>query len=282
MRLQRLRAVGPGRHVGAVGPAVAEGDVHERAGERAVGPGPQRHVHVGHRSGAAAIGIDHNQLRAALFARARHVRHHVDLGCHRVAAPDDDQIGFRHLARIGAAIAADAGEPPGLADRGADRQVLARIAHDMAKPVDAVALHQPHRAGVVERPDRLGAVPRRRLAQRLGDAVQRLVPADLPELARPLRAGAQQRPGQAVRMMDALGVAGHLRADHAGGVVVGRRPAHRADAPPIEHLDLERASGRAVVRADGMADVAHEASVAGSGAAGKPTPPSTSARPSRR
>ena len=37
--------------------------------------------------------------------------------------------------------------------------MLARIAHHMAQAVDAVALHQPHGAGVEIGPHRLGAVP---------------------------------------------------------------------------------------------------------------------------
>ena len=54
----------------AIGVAVAERDVHHRAGQRGIGAGPQREVHIRHRRGAAAIRIDHHQLRAALLPRA--------------------------------------------------------------------------------------------------------------------------------------------------------------------------------------------------------------------
>ena len=37
---------------------------------------------------------------AALFARRRDMSHHVDLGRNRIAAPDDDQIRFGHLATV--------------------------------------------------------------------------------------------------------------------------------------------------------------------------------------
>ena len=54
--------------------------------------------------------------------------------------------------------------------------LLARIAHDVAQPVDAVALHQAHRAGVVIRPDRLAAMPRGGLRE----GVRRRGPAPRP------------------------------------------------------------------------------------------------------
>ena len=110
---------------------------------------------------------------------------------------------------------------------------------------------------IVIRPDRLGAVPRRVVA---GTRSATRSSASSQEIGRnwpdALRAGAQQRLRQAVRVVDALGVARDLGADHAGGVAVRRRAAHRADARAVQHLHLESAGGRAVMRADGIADVA--------------------------
>ena len=162
MHLQRVGIVGVARHVGAVGVAVAERHVHHRAGQRAVGAGARRQMQVRRRRGRRAIRIDHHQFRSALFPRACDVRHHVDLGGDGIAAPHHDQVRLRHLARIDAAALADAGLPAGFRQRGADGEVLPRVAHDVAQPVDAVALHQAHRAGIVERPDRFC----RRAAQR--------------------------------------------------------------------------------------------------------------------
>ena len=54
--------------------------------------------------------------------------------------------------------------------------------------------------------------------------------------------------------MDALGVARDLGADHAGGVGVVRRAVHAADGARVEHLDLERAGRRAIVRTGRSAD----------------------------
>ena len=135
--------------------------MHHRAGQRGIGAGPQRQMHVRHRRGAGAVRIDHHQPGATLLPCARDMRHHVDLGGHRVAAPHHDQVGARHLARVRSDEAADAGHPASLADRRADRLGLAGIAHDVAQPVDAVALHQPHRASIVIGPHRFGAMPRR-------------------------------------------------------------------------------------------------------------------------
>src|ERR1700733_707414 len=53
--------------------------------------------------------------------------------------------------------------------------------------------------------------------------------------------------------MDALGIARHFRAHDALGVGVVGGAMHAPDAVPADHLDIERADRRAVVRADGGA-----------------------------
>ena len=254
MRFQFVRAIGVARHVGAVGVAVAECHVHHGAGQRPVGARPRREMDVRHRGGGRTIRINHHQLRPTLLPRPRDMRHHVDLGGDGIAAPHHDQIGHRHLARIDAAALADASLPAGFRQRGADCEVLPRVAHHVAQPVDAVALHQSHRAGVIERPDRFRTMLRRDVGEGGGDAVQRLIPADAAELARAFLAGTQQRMRQAVGVVDALGIARDLRADDARGVSIPRRPVHGADAGAVEHLHLERAGRGAVMRADGTAD----------------------------
>ena len=50
-------------------------------------------------------------------------------------------------------------------------------------------------------------------------------------------------------MMDALGVAGDLRADHACRICLPLRATNAADTIGAEHFDIERADGRAIVRA---------------------------------
>ena len=162
-------------------------------GQRAVGAGTHREMDVGLLGRAGAIGIDHDQLGAALLG-AHGVGHDVDLGVHRVAAPDHHQVRMLvDLAHVGAALDADAGDPAGVGQRHADGREPARILHRMAQPVDAVALHQPHRAGVVVGPDRLAAVLARLGDELLGDDVERVGPRDLGELA----ASPWGRPGAA-------------------------------------------------------------------------------------
>src|SRR3546814_3585297 len=89
------------------------------------------------------------------------------------------------------------------------------------------------------------------LQERLGNLVERLLPADLlgGVAAGAALADAPQRRGQAVGMMNPLGVARDLGADNAVGIVVAARAAHLADARARQPLDLERAGARAVVRA---------------------------------
>src|ERR1700727_1713296 len=53
--------------------------------------------------------------------------------------------------------------------------------------------------------------------------------------------------------MDALGIPRYFRADDALGVGVVGGAMHAPDAVPADHLDIERADRRAVVRTDGGA-----------------------------
>ena len=125
----------------------------------------------------------------------------------------------------------------------------------MAQPFDAVALHQPHRAGIVVGPDRLAAVLRLRRSEFFGDEVERRLPARLLPCPLAFGAGAHQRLQQAVGMMDALGIARDLGADDAGRVAVVLGAMDAADAVRAEDLDVERAGRRAVVRTGRMADL---------------------------
>ena len=55
--------------------------------------------------------------------------------------------------------------------------------------------------------------------------------------------------------MDALGIARDLGADHAGGIALQFGTAHPADGVAVDHLDIEGAGRRAIVRTGGMPDV---------------------------
>ena len=228
--------------------AVAEQAMHHRAGERAVGAGPDQHRQIGLLHGGVHIDVDHDELGGPLLAGARRVRHHVDLGVHRIGAPDHHQIGLRHLARIGAGELAGAGDEAGPGRIDADGGEEAGIFLGVAQAVDAVAHHEAHGAGVIVGPDRLGAVRLLGADELSGDDIERVIPGDRSELAAAFAADAPQRLREAVGMMDALGVARDLGADHARRVGIVLGAAHAADRALAEHLDLERAGRRAVVR----------------------------------
>ena len=235
--------------------------MHHRAGERAVGAGAQRQVHVGLLRGAGAIGVDHHELGAARLARPGDVGHHVDLGAHRVGAPDHDQVRVRHLLADHAPALAVARAPAGVGQRHADRGVPARIAHRVAQAVDAVALHEAHGAGVEVGPDRLAAVALRRA---------RRTPRRPRRAPRPSRS-ARSCPSPWARPGAAAAPAGRDDGSARRSARPWRRSRRRCrgcarsrapcrggrDRRMVDDaLDLERADAGAVVRADGDMRVA--------------------------
>src|ERR1700692_1605770 len=56
-------------------------------------------------------------------------------------------------------------------------------------------------------------------------------------------------------MMNALGIARDLGADHARGIGLQLGAAHPADGGIIDHLDVEGTGRRTIVRTGGMPDV---------------------------
>src|SRR5579883_1752662 len=136
--------------------------------------------------------------------------------------------------------------------------MLPRIAHDMAQPPYAVALHEPHRAGIEMRPYALCAPALRRQRQALGDLVERVVPGDRREGRAPpaLVADAAQRRCQALGMVLPFGVARDLGADDAVRIGLPGGPAQTPDPHPVDALDRERAGARTIMRANAGDDVA--------------------------
>ncbi len=254
MVLELARRIGVTLEIIPVGLAVAEQAMHHRAGQRTVGAGPDQHRQVGLLHGRVHVDVDDDDLGAAFLAGPRRVRHHIDLGVHRIGAPDRHQVGLRHLARIGAGELAGAGDKTGPRRIHADGGEEAGIFLGVAQPVDAVALHEPHGAGVIIRPHRFGAVLRFGADELLGDQIERVIPRDRRKFARALGADAAQRMLQAIGVMHALGVARDLGADHAGRVSIFFSATNPADGAPVDDLDFERAGRRTVVRAGRSAD----------------------------
>src|SRR5690606_20485801 len=69
--------------------------------------------------------------------------------------------------------------------------------------------------------------------------------------------------GQAIGVVDALGVSGDLLADDAGGIGIVLRATHAAHTAIGEQIDIKRADGRAVMRADGADGALGDGSVHG-------------------
>ena len=119
----------------------------------------------------------------------------------------------------------------------------------MAETVDAIALHKPHGAGEVIRPDGLCAMGRAGAFDGFRDLVQGLIPGNLAKFARPLGTDTLQGMGQTLRMMDPLAISRDLGADHARRVIVAGVAPHAADGVVVKDLDLKGAGGRTIVGA---------------------------------
>ncbi len=254
MRLERFGHVGVAGEIFAIGESLGEQHMHDAAGEGAVGAGARHEMNVSLLGRAGAIRIHHHQLRTALALGLRDVVHDVDLGVDRIGAPHDDEIALGHLPRIDPALGAGAGDPAGVHQRDAECGVLARIALHVTQPFDAVALHEPHGAGVEVGPYGLTAVALLRLQEFLGHLVERVVPGKRLEGgdADALGAASAQRLAQPVRVVHAFCVARHLRADHTRGVVIVLCAVDPADGVRVDTLHLQRAGARAVVGTGGV------------------------------
>ncbi len=87
-----------------------------------------------------------------------------------------------------------------------------------------------------------------------GDFVEGFVPGNGGPLPCPFGADAAQGLGQAIGMVDALGITGDFFADDAGGVGIILGAADAADGVIVDDFDIERAGRWAIVRADRTGD----------------------------
>ncbi len=187
-----------------------------------------------------AIRIDDHQLGTSFALGLGDVMHHIDLGTHRIAAPDHDEIAVDHLARVHAPFHPGTGIPACVHQGDTDCGMLARVFHRVTQTLDTVALHKPHRAGIEVRPYRLGAVARGRVGEPLRHFVQGSVPGQ--RLKRlysfALRTHAAQRHAQALRMVHALRITRHLGTDDTRCVIVVPSSVQPSHGVGIQTLDL--------------------------------------------
>ncbi len=156
--------------------------MHHGTGERTIGAGTQAQRQVGLLHGAVVIDVDRHDLGTALLAGAGGMGHHIDLRVDGIGAPNHDQIGLGHLARIGTGKAAGAGNVTGPGQRRADGGIHARIAFGMAQAIDAVTHDEAHGAGIVIGPHRLRTMATLGRKQGFGHKVEGRIPANALEL----------------------------------------------------------------------------------------------------
>ena len=95
--------------------------MHDRARQCTIGSRFDQNRKIGVLHGAVHIDIHRHDLRAAFFACAHGVGHHIDLSIDRIGTPDDDQIGFGHFPRVDTRNAADPSRKAGVGGIDANR-----------------------------------------------------------------------------------------------------------------------------------------------------------------
>jgi hypothetical protein len=182
-RVERLRAFGElleaervAGDVVAIEPVLAHQHVDQAQGERAVGARQQRDVLVALLGGERAVRVDRDQLGAAPLGLLR-AGPQVQVAGDRVGAPEDDEPGVGKALHLRAGARAErvghrlrtGGGADGAVEQAGTELVEEALRH-------ALALHQPHGAGVAVRHDAL-RVDRGDLLQARGNVVERAGPS---------------------------------------------------------------------------------------------------------
>src|SRR5262249_15520707 len=190
--------------------------------------------------------VDDDDLTAGVLRLAQ-VRHEVRRGADGVVAPDNDELA---VDDVGVWLAPAQAERPldGVLGRGAADGAL-QAAGAEAVPEHRAGyrhLHQPERAAVAVRQDRLRPPALADRPPAPADLVQRLVPGDSLPPSGTFRPDAAQRVQEAVGVVDVIEVRPHLGAQPAAGDgVVG--VAGEADGAAVLHLGDDAAGVGAVV-----------------------------------
>ena len=245
--LQRVPAQGVAVDVVLIEPTMNDQLVHERQRQRGVGARAQGNVFMALFGGLAAPGVNADQLGPVAFGFLRDAPK-MQVAANRVAAPNDDELGFGKKLVLHAHLVAQGlgqGFGPG---RGANRAVQQRCAQLVKKPRrDRLALHQAHGARIAVGQDGLRVACGDGL-QPGGNGVQGFVPADRFKLARTLGANPAQGLQQAIGVVGAFGVTRDLGAQHAVGRRV-RRVALHLGGTAVLHRGQQCAGVGAIVRA---------------------------------
>ncbi|MBF8288781.1 MAG: hypothetical protein HW381_1889 [Candidatus Rokubacteria bacterium] len=237
--------------------ALFDEHVHHPQRQRAVRARPRLEIEVRRLRGLRPVGIDAHDEGAAL-PRPLHERHEVDVRVARVDAPQDNQVGTDHLLGVAAGDSAERGRPSGVRGRDADRAVELRGAQRVEERVTGPVLEEPQRAAVGKRQDGFPAPLRDHAPPPARDQVDRGIPADGLETPLALGPDAPERRQHSRRGVDPLGVVVDFAADHAAREGVRGVAADVGDAPVV-HGDDKSALGRAIVGANRLPNLMHDA-----------------------
>ena len=241
-RAQLLQPVGALRQEGVVGVAVLDQQVGEAVEHRHVGPGPALEVHVGVVGQLDAPRIDDDELgsgdHALLDARADH-----GMALGRIRPGEQEAIGAVEVV--------EGVRPARQTERGAEAGRRGRVAQARAV-VHIVVAHHPHQlldqvvllvggACRGDGADRARPVALDDPSQALGDVPERLVPADLLELAVAAHERAAQPVGGAQEPVREAAL-------HAGVAAIDGRPSRRRDRHhgAVARVRVQRAAHPAV------------------------------------
>jgi hypothetical protein len=201
-----LEAVGVVGDELLVDQALLEEDERDGVGQEAVGARPRRQVLVARLRRLRAHRVDADEARA-LRARLLEKRELVRVRDGGVLPPQHDHLRVDVVLRRVVHERAE-GEPRRLqAGRVAQVAVHRGVAAEVGEKQPPELRHHAVVAGALVVQDRARIALAHRRGQRLGDAVQRVVPGDLLELGRPALPLAHPGPEQALLAVDALHVA---------------------------------------------------------------------------
>ena len=175
---------------------------------------------------AGFININHHDFRATLFTGTNGVGHDIDLRCNWVGSPNDNAIRLRHLTRINTTEPACTNHVARKSGRGANGGMLLRIAQNIAEPVDAIPLNQPHCTSEIVRPNGFSTIFVRGFQKSFCHFIQRVFKGNFLKLTITARTNASIRLCQTVRMVDAFGIAGNFGANNACGIGIFSRTTH--------------------------------------------------------
>ena len=174
-RAQGLPAQGVARDVVVIQPIVHDQLVHQRQRQRRIGAGQQLQVLMAFVRSLGAARVDAHQACPRALGLLG-ITPEMQVAANRIAPPDHDEARLGEELHAHAHLAAQRVHQALAARRGANGARQLRGAEAVEKaPVHALALYQPHGAGVAVGQDGL-RVARGDLAQARGDAGQRFVP----------------------------------------------------------------------------------------------------------